>query len=243
MGFLSKMEINTGRSLTLVELRQRLRALEKKKQRAVFFTVSPNPGLSIIVKDGKKTRRISYHDITHKEQYEYLQGYVKANYVDLKEPEDFLFYVYETNKNNDLHVHGIMYVHDAWTQFDLDSIRKTVYSNILTQRNMNKRNSTKQTDYMNNIVYLDFDKIETTTEYLFKQTDIKLHYPDTWYPEANTDNNMDQAGLGPTINKPLVPVVHRTTTGTMDYLLGLKPLLPRVLASDRRERVGDETEL
>lgn len=226
MGFLSKIKISTGRSLTLVELRQRLRALEKKKQRAVFFTVSPNPGLSILTKEGKKTRRISYHDITHAEQHDYLEGYVKSNYVDQKEPEDFVFYVYETNKNNDLHVHGIMYVHDAWTQYDLDSIRKTVYANILTQRNMSKRNGSKCTDYMNNIVYLDYDKIDSTTEYLFKQTDIKARFPDTWYPEASTDNNVGPAGLHPKPNKPLVPVVHRTTTGTMADLVGFKPLLP-----------------
>lgn len=184
MGFLSKIKIITGRNLSLVELRLKLWAIAKKGQRAIFFTVSPNPAVSITVKDGPKTRKKTYHDMPHEEQHEYLECYVKANYVDQKEPEDFVYYVYETNKNNDLHVHGIMYVHDAKTDYDLNCIRKTVYANVLTQNNMPKRGGNKRVDYMNNIVYLDHDKIDEKTEYIFKQTDIKDRFPDVWYPES-----------------------------------------------------------
>lgn len=145
------------------------------------FTVSPNPSVKHDVLrslNGKKPRRINipYGLLTHSEQYEYLQLYMKEVYRKWMYPSYYMALVYETNSTNNLHVHGICYMPDMKSDYDLLAFRKTVLSHAMTLYNMNKKG--KPIDYMNNITKLtDINFID----YLNKQEDIKDRYPDEIY--------------------------------------------------------------
>lgn len=180
MGFLSKIFIPESCGVTLVELRKMLMDIYKKGRQVIFFTVSPNPNLGCDKTVGKKKIKHTYMNMTHKEQHEYLECYMQTVYVPYLDPEDWMFYIYELNESNNLHVHGLMFINLARNPYDLKSIQKTIFAERMTQANIAKK-SIKKIDYMNNIVYLDGDRINEKSAYLFKQSDIKGTFPDTFY--------------------------------------------------------------
>lgn len=175
------MKLHIGKNqelakVTLVDLRPRLMALEKENKHVVFITISPNPSKKYSILRGSKKIKIQYNNMTHDEQHRYLHEYISAVYVSIFEYKDWMYYVYEINEDNNLHVHGILYSESIQTEYDLKCLQKTVYSHQLTVYN---RATGSKRDYMNNIVYYD-NKHKDLIEYLSKQKDIKNNFPDVY---------------------------------------------------------------
>lgn len=190
MKFLSQISINNSVSVDLLEeLRERAGLLAQKGRKMLFITVSPNPNAThacMREKNGKdKSFKLAYKILSHKEQHQYLFNYINAVYVDQMETGDWFYYVFETNSDNNLHVHGIMYSKDIQDDYSLKCLQKTVYVHPKTIVNLPKKNpnsSKAPKDYMNNIFYVDESDptkgIMQKIEYLTKETDIKKHFPD-----------------------------------------------------------------
>lgn len=154
--------------------------LQKNGLQIVFFTISPNPKMKIdTIEDGKKCKRL-YGMLKHSDQHKYLEYYVRNVYLKVVDPEDKMFYVYETNEDNNLHIHGYWYSPAIQTDYELDSIRKTVYSNKLTIKNMVRRGGKMPKDWMNSMVYLT-EQVKEHINYMDKQRSIKLRFPDQVY--------------------------------------------------------------
>lgn len=194
MRFFSKTEIKDSASVGLLEeLRSRVNSLTKKGKRLIFLTISPNPSTTHVaeraLKNGKKkSYKLAYKFLTHDEQHEYLQRYIKKVYIDYLDPNDWIYYVFETNSDNNLHLHALLYCSDIQSEYDIKCLQKTIYANPLTILNLPKKNASTnriQKDYMNNLFYVNNDDptkdVYQKVEYLIKQTDIKAVYPDsTW---------------------------------------------------------------
>jgi len=157
-------------------------------KRVVFFTISPNPKLGYVqnyVDRKVKTKRsITYDNLTHPEQHAYLTAYLREVYAKHMSGTDWMYYIFETNESNNLHIHGFMFLDGPCDDYELKAMRKTIYCEPMTQLNINKK-AKKSIDYMNNIVYLEKDRIDEKVEYLFKEDDIKTVFPDQF---INIDN-------------------------------------------------------
>lgn len=140
----------------------------------VFITISPNPKTTHTVCRLKRKAKMAYGMLTHEEQYKYMESYIKDVYLRLMEPSDMISWVYELNKDNNLHVHALLYSDTIQDEYSIQCLRKTVYSNIETIRN--KAKGAKYVDWMNSIVYVYPDKLEETINYLNKQNSIKDYY-------------------------------------------------------------------
>lgn len=189
MRFFNKIEIPASVGL-LEELRSRTGCVTKKGHKLMFLTISPNPSTRHIaeraLKNGKlKKYNLAYKLLTHNEQHAYLQSYIKSVYIDYLDPNDWIYYVFETNSDNNLHLHAIMYCSDIQSEYDLKCLQKTIYANPKTIMNLPKKNASTNRmpkDYMNNIFYVNNDDktkdINQKIEYLTKQSDIKEVFPD-----------------------------------------------------------------
>lgn len=174
---------------TLVDFRPKLEGLHKGGSKLVFITISPNPTVThnmlrsreTLTPSGRtrspKVYKIQYSQMTHDEQYQYLEHYIREVYVHQLELDDFIYWVYELNSNNDLHIHAILYSPDVQDIMGLKGLRKLVYSQFMTQKNLPKKGVKK--DYMNNIVYVD-DAL-TTIDYLLKDNTLQTTYSPAYW--------------------------------------------------------------
>lgn len=191
MRFFNKIQIPIQeRSSALEELRSRVVNLTKDGNYCIFLTISPNPkSRHPVVRDLKgkqKTLQMAYKMMTHDEQHAYLQRFIKTVYIDNLDPGDFLFYAFETNSDNNLHLHGFLYSKDLQTEYELKSLQKTVYSHPMTIYNLAKpKPGRTPTDYMNNMFYIKNDDptkdVYQKLEYIQKETEIKCYFPDCHY--------------------------------------------------------------
>lgn len=165
--------------LTLVEFRPRLIDIYSRNKHVVFVTISPNPKKKYkIIRDGSKTNKrisVSYQNMTHDEQYEYIREYIRDVYARLMEHTDWMYIIYEVNQDNNMHAHMLLYSDSIQDDYDIKALQKTVYSNIKTVYNR-----VQNKDYMNNIVYLDKDKIDYIIDYFTKDKNIKKKFPDEY---------------------------------------------------------------
>jgi len=69
---------------------------------------------------------VRYGHLGPKEQIEYLQRYLKDVYA--QHVAD-IFYVFEFTKNGEIHCHALMIERDAYNQFNLMTLRKSVSAN------------------------------------------------------------------------------------------------------------------
>jgi len=184
------MKIHIGTPSTglghLVDLSQQLARMtatvQEQKHKALFITVSPNPKtrhdvIRNVSKTSIKSKKVkfAYSVLTHSEQYNVLDMYLSKVYLDVMEHGDWAYIVYEINKSNNLHAHMILYSSSIQSQYDLKALQKTVYCHPLTLYNMDKKS---KIDYMNNIVYIDDDKMTEVRDYVAKDQDIKERFPD-----------------------------------------------------------------
>ena len=183
-----KIPSRCSSGIILEELRSRTRDVTANGYQVLFLTVSPNPStrheVSRMMKGKLRKLKMPYKLMDHNEQHDYLEMYMKKVYIDSLDPTDWIYYIYETNKDNNLHVHALMYLDNVQTEYELNALRKYIFSNVLTIVNLSKKNKNVK-DYMNNIFYVNNDDptsdVFQKIEYLTKQADIKLQFPDTTF--------------------------------------------------------------
>jgi len=190
MKFLSKIELPANEPNDLLEaLGSRLKDVARCNKKVIFLTISPNPStsheVSRFVKNTVKSKkyRVPYKLLTHEEQHAYLQKYIQRVYIDLLDSSDWLYYVFETNSDNNLHVHGFLFSNDLQDEYSIKMLQKNVYTNPMTVMNMARmKNGKSPKDYMNNLFYIDdSDKtkgILQKLEYIKKENSIKQYFPD-----------------------------------------------------------------
>lgn len=170
-----------GPEFRLVQFRPQLESIKKRKQKMVYITISPNANVRTPVKRSYNNRstiiKVKYRDLSHVEQYNYLQLVMKNSYLKYIEPEDWIYGIYEINEDNNLHIHMLLYSPQIQDEYSLQALRKTIYAEVLTQRNMDKRPKKPQ-DWMNEIVWLEWERLDYVIDYFMKQTEIKNEFSD-----------------------------------------------------------------
>lgn len=172
---LFKCKIEDLAKLHLVEFRPQLIEIYKRSQKVVFITVSPNPKRRHKFLRSDKKINVSYQNMTHEEQYDYLTEYIRYVYANIMEHKDWIYIAYEVNKDNNLHAHMLLFSESIQTDYDIKALQKTAYAHPMTVYN---RCNNK--DYMNNIVFLDEDKIDEIIDYFNKDVSIKVRFPDQY---------------------------------------------------------------
>lgn len=173
---------------SLVQLRPVLLDHIKGHKKMIFITVSPNASKKhpVIRSHNNKSYKlkVSYQNMTHQEQYEYLQLYMKNTYLKYLELDDWIYGIYELNENNNLHMHMLLYSPSIQDEYGLKCLQKTIYAEPCTQYNMNKkkqsdyvRRLSAPVDYMNEIVWFN-ENVEHIIQYFSKDKIIKNHFPD-----------------------------------------------------------------
>lgn len=172
---LFNIEIPQMAKISLVDFRKVLQSQLDDDKSVVYFTISPNPSKRYKISRFNKQVKVSYSAMTHEEQYKYLHEYISNVYIRLMEHTDWVYYIYERNENNDLHIHALMFSKSIQNAYDLEALRKTIYAHPMTQFNLKVKK-----DYMNNICYLQPGNLDYILEYFNKQTQIKINFPDQY---------------------------------------------------------------
>lgn len=137
----------------------------------LFITISPPARSKVDVVMNGRTRKIPYGSLSQKIQCSHIQNYFKKVYLPICPYSQYVF-VFEHNKQGNVHAHGILYDDNIDTQYDLDCLRRTINSHRVTM----KYTTFNKAVYFNNIVFCD--NVDETTQYLNK--DLKQsskHYP------------------------------------------------------------------
>lgn len=146
-------------------------------QRVVKFTVSPNSKLRLTVLRENKKYQYRYDMCNHKEQYDYLNEYMKRVYLPNLDVSSRIEWCYELNESNNMHIHGMIIDKTIQDDYDLQAFRKNIMSHPMTVNNMVKK-ARRLTDWMNNICYIDtIEGYYEYKNYMNKQMAIKKRYP------------------------------------------------------------------
>lgn len=171
--------------LTLEKITDRLNFplvgnLKKKKGKPIFVTVSPNPkakhSITRTVNGKRMTGKVQYGTLPQSQQFEYCLRVVQNNYN--YSDDTFIFGSWELNKEGNVHFHFIFIDPNINTDVDLMIFQRDIYNCVETARNFSKASKNgKQTDWMNNIVYIT-KPFQEVYDYIIKDVDKCLHiYP------------------------------------------------------------------
>lgn len=154
----------------------------------VFITINPNPNVIVSkVKRGNKTVNITYEQLPHQIQYEYLvkcielvKWHIPGCYVGCVEM-----------KQGRLHAHMLVRTNEVKNEVDMAVVRKEI---SLTRTALkNRKNDLRRKDFMHNIVFIN-KPIEELVEYLEKQNkDIKKYFKNYYYicPDIIKERGID----------------------------------------------------
>lgn len=175
-----KLVITRNSEISFSTISPKLTETIQKKERVVYITIDPNTESkhAVIreVKRKKVTIKVAYKFMTHEEQYEYINNYIDEVYLKLMEHGDWIYWIYELTETGNMHMHALLYSKSLQDDYDLQALRKTVYSHPYTIYNMSRKGA-KRIDYMNEIVYWNQD-LKHINEYFTKDSFIKNKFPD-----------------------------------------------------------------